>query len=533
MGKNVLIATLGESPIIVTSMVKALQEKAQINIDRVDVIHPEGEKLIAPGCALIEDHLKGQCCVNSWPLGFPDANSRETSMAFFRILSGLIESHEHAENSVYLSLAGGRKNMSALMAVTCQFFECVRGLYHILDKYEDDPDPRKRNFHSIETLFDNGEEERKGKLSPPADNLILVEIPYPSLSNGIALRRYFRQDERGITAPITMEGELDAFYGEIFNANLETTELLDVWLSKEAYEFYQDNPGDASKRKRLKNCFRAMRYPQALEQHIHTFANDQSKTDCKCFKMGNTDERLFYYRTDSRIIIADIVRHGRGYNRIIKGARELYSKDHLDHIRSNELEEDGILIAPLGKSPMVVTQTFALLSEREEVKIEKVIVVHPSNSEISNGVNVLKEAFREKLCLHSSSDFFQSVEIDDITDVACNDDCKTYITKLGSVIQEVRHKHPQKSIYLSLSGGRKGMAALTLFAAQAANIDAVYHTLITDVELEEKIEEQTTMEKLKKLDSAGKIRRLFLGDYNKLKFELFRVPVIPISGSTT
>ena len=46
MARNILIATLGESPIVVTSMVKALQAKKGMAIDQLHVIHPQGEKLI-------------------------------------------------------------------------------------------------------------------------------------------------------------------------------------------------------------------------------------------------------------------------------------------------------------------------------------------------------------------------------------------------------------------------------------------------------------------------------------------------------
>ena len=511
MAKNVLIATLGESPIVVTSMVKALQEKKGIPIDHLHVVHPKGEKLIDLGYDMIKGHLEGQCQVNPCILPCSDTNSSEISMEFLQILSDLIAPHEYAKDNVYLSLAGGRKNMSALMAVTCQFFECVRGLYHILDKYEDNPD--KRNFHSIEELFDFEEAEQKKKLSPQAEDMILVEIPYPNLSNSTALRKYFANPN--VPVPIEIDGELDAFYREIFQK--EKTELLDVYLSEEAYQRYK-KAGGGDKAKRLKNCFRSMGNPQTLEKHIHPLSN--SKTDCKCFKMGNTDERIFFYQTDAKIIVATIVQHDNEYEQIANGNKPLYSRDHPHCIQTKELEDNGILIAPLGKSPMVVTQTFTLLSKREGVNIKKVVVVHPKNAEIRNGVNLLKEAFKKK----KKGIDFKPVEIQDIQDIASDDDCKTYLEKLVSVIEKETEQNT--SIYLSLSGGRKGMTALTLFAAQQANIDAVYHTLITNIDLEKKIEEETTLTALQSLSRSKKIQHLFLDAYDESKFELFRVPVI-------
>lgn len=517
MAKNVLIATLGESPIIVTSMVKALQLKKEMTIDQLHVIHPQDARLIDLGYDMVNEHLKGQCAVTPCPLPFSDANSRETSMEFLQILSYLIELHEHEGDNVYLSLAGGRKNMSALMAVTCQFFERVRGLYHILDKHEGNPN--RENFHSIEALYDFEPEVRNEKLSPSPDDLILVEIPYTKISNPVALRKYLSkaQSSLSVSPSIEIEGEPDAFYREILQK--EKTDLFDVYLSDEAYEFYKKNGSD---RKRLISYFCSMRNPKFLSDHKHDFKGDKTKTDCTCFKKHRTQLRLFYYQTNSRIVVATITGHRSEskYKRIINGEKKLYSKDYTAHIHSNKLEKDSILIVPLGKSPMVVTQTFTLLSKREGANIEKVIVVHPQNAEIRNGVKLLKTAFRQKAKV-------ESIEIQDIKDVASNEACHTYLNKLAAVIEREQTDNPDKSIHLSLSGGRKGMAALTLFAAQQVNIDVVYHTLITDVNLERQIEDETMITALQSLSRKDKVQRLFLDDYDESNFELFRVPVIP------
>ena len=523
MAKNVLIATLGESPIVVTSMVQALQTQKDMMVDQLHVIHPEGEKLIDLGYEMVEEHFNGKCIVTQSPLPFPDANSRETSIEFLRVLSDSIQTHEAAGDHVYLSLAGGRKNMSALMAGTCQFFECVRGLYHVLDKHEDDP--IKRNFHSIEALFDFPEDRRAEKLSPPADELTLVEIPYEQLPNGVAFRQYLHetQSNPNVSPFIEIGDELEAFGREIFHQ--EKTDVLDVYLSEEAHEFYQSNGGETAKR--LMSYFRSMRNPQALSVHKHDFKSNNTQTDCTCFKKSQTQLRLFYYHTNSKIVVAIITGHRSEseYRQIINGRKKVYSEDYPPHIHLSELKENSVLIAPLGKTPMVVTQTFALLSAIEGADIERVIVIHPKNAEIRNGVQLLKTAFRTK----GLDRTITSIQIDAIRDVASNDDCKVYLERIVSVITEVRADNPDKNIHLSLSGGRKSMAALTLFAAQQAKIDAVYHTLITDVDLEEKIERETTVIELKKLNGDQKVQRLFLDDYDQSKFELVRVPVIPIS----
>ncbi len=517
MAKNVLIATLGESPIVVTSMLQALQAKKDLTIDQLHVLHPEGERLIDLGYDCVKEHLKEKCCVTQWPLPFPDTNSRETSMMFLQILSDLIHEHEDVGDNVYLSVAGGRKNMSALIASTCQFFDCVRGLYHVLDKYEDYPN--QRNFHSIEELFDFNLAERSKKLSPPAEDLILVEIPYKQLSNGVALRQYFSEEHSNmnVSSAIEIDVELEAFGREIFQK--KKIDLLDVYLSKDANAFYTKEQG---RQKNLENCFRSMRNSQLLQTHNHSLSSP--RTDCLCFKMGNTDERLFYYKNDSKVIIATIVTHHQRYNRIANGNEPLCSQDHPAHIHSNDLKQKNILIMPLGKSPMVVTQTYALLSTLEGVDIGNIILIYPNNPEIRNGVRLLQNAFKKK----NIDRAIKPIKID-IKDVASDSDCRTYSGKLVSAIKTAQTNNPDKSIYLSLSGGRKGMAALTLFAAQQAKIDAVYHTLITDAELENRIAEETTIEALKTLGRAEQVQRLFLENYDKSNFDLFRIPVIPLS----
>ncbi len=523
MAKNVLIATLGESPIVVTSMLQALQAKKRLTIDQLHVIHPQGENLIDLGYDLLKEYINGECIVTQSILPFPDVNSRETSIEFLRVLSDSIQTHEDAGNSVYLSLAGGRKNMSALMAATCQFFECVRGLYHVLDKNEDDL--INRNFHSIEALFDFAENIRGEKLSPPADELILVDIPYEQLPSGVKLRQYLdeTQSNPNVSPSMEIDDELEAFGREIFHQ--EKTDVLDVYLSEEAYNFYQTNSGETTQR--LMSYFRSMRNPQALSVHKHDFKGDNTKTDCTCFKKSQTQLRLFYYQTNSQIVVATITGHRSEaeYNRIINGQKEVYSQKHPPHIHLSELRENSVLIAPIGKTPMVVTQTFVLLSAIEGADIERVIIIYPKNAEIRNGVKLLKTAFRKKCTITSE-------EIEDIKDVASNYDCKVYLDRLTAVITEARAENPDKNIHLSLSGGRKGMAALTLFAAQQANIDAVYHTLITDIDLEKKIEKETTLLELKRLTRPQKVDRLFLNDYDQSKFELVRVPVIPTSIET-
>ena len=517
---NVLIATLGESPIVVTSMVHALKNQKNLIIDELHVIYPRGDKDIDFGYDLLREHLNGTCTVSKSTLPFPDVNSHEASIEFLRILSESIQTHEDVGDHVYLSLAGGRKNMSALMAATCQFFECVRGLYHILDKYENDT--TKQNFHSLEALIDDP--KRSKKLSPPANELILVEIPYEQSTSGVALWEYFSEIVSNPDArpPIEINDELKDWGRKI--RSQEENNVLDVYLSKNAYNQFIKEITDSDTQEAFINCFRSMKNSVSLRQRSRKITTANS--DCRRFKLGNTAERPIYYRTNRDVVVCELTEKNATYEAFCNGKKEVWKEDHdkFIHVNKLQLQASRILIAPLGKTPMVVTQTFVLLSKIEGADIEEVIVIYPNNAEIRNGVRLLETAFGDKFLNRTLT----CIRIDDIQDVASTDDCHVYLEKLTEVIIQARADNPNINIHLSLSGGRKGMAALTLFGAQKANIDAVYHTLIMDVDLEEQIERETTLTALKKLSRREQVKRLSLDSYDPSKFELIRVPVIPI-----
>jgi hypothetical protein len=126
---------------------------------------------------------------------------------------------------------------------------------------------------------------------------------------------------------------------------------------------------------------------------------------------------------------------------------------------------------------------------------------------------------------------FINYPIKDLRDVDSEAACETYLKALLSTIDDLRTRYPDRELALSLSGGRKGMSALTLFAAQQAGIGHLYHTLITDPDLEERIEEETSLESLDRLPTDdARAQRLFLEVYGQESIELFTIPLIPFAG---
>lgn len=528
---SVLVATLGASPIVVTAMVSALREKQGVIIEKLHILYPgaETDRLIGLGYEMIAQYLDGECQVQPWPLEFVDINSYETSIQFLRCLANVLDLCEQSGDTVYLSLAGGRKNMSALLAVISQFYPCIHGLYHLLDIYE--YDPRRRNLYTIEELVDMSEAHQTAKLSPPVDSLKLVEIPFHHFANGVELRRYFAAEESGQEFAVETSGMAQVFFGSVFKADYSAG-FLNVFLSPTAYHQFQDMALQGGERlKNFLKCFQQMQDPNALKGHIHGTFSAPGKV-FHFFKLRRTTERPFYYtvpepihlfpqrKVESVIVCGLSVEQSNG---TYKPSAEQLLRDTqvlpYKHI-SNLVKNETVLVVPLGESPMIATQTYTLLQKRQE--ISPIVVIYPEDhAPIRNGVNILADLCRRRKIL------FEKKPIHGLRDIDSYAACQTYLSELLHTLNEVRLKYPHKQIALSLSGGRKGMSALTLFAAQYFGIDYIYHTLITDPDLENQIEQECSYEELIKLNAAAQADRLFLESYDHHCFTLFPIPVIP------
>lgn len=117
--RKALVASLGKSPIVITSAVKAFREQKNIQFDEIDILYPEQQIDIDTGIELIEKHCE---CKNikKRPLPFEDADTVENCIFFMQALYGVLD--ERKNDDVYISIAGGRKSMSALMYAPSTFF---------------------------------------------------------------------------------------------------------------------------------------------------------------------------------------------------------------------------------------------------------------------------------------------------------------------------------------------------------------------------------------------------------------------------
>lgn len=403
--KIVLVTMLGEYPVVVSGMINVLASK-KIFVNTVQIVYPAtwGERLFARGVELVQEYLdRQQIQGESISLPFADATNETNSLIFLDALSHCLLTHQEVRNEVYLSVAGGRKHLSALMSVLPQFYSCVKGLYHLHDTLEHNP--RKR--YSIDWLDRQDEKERYRRLSAPIERFVLVNLPYTTVAQN---------------------------------------QILDQWL-----EYHR--PGD---------------HPMPITS--------------------------------------------------ITAAGELDT----DWIQPARSTRPLVLIAPLGETPMVVTQAYRLLQGQEQAVIQAIFIVYPAQSAaVRNSAEILQKVCAERsIQLHA-----HPLQIDD---VASNADVETFAQGLEQMIALARETAPDADLAMLLAGGRKGMSALALNAAQRANITRVYHTTIRSREREKEIDE--AWDRVRN-DPVKRSKLLFLESEQAHPDDcaLIKVPVVPLS----
>jgi CRISPR-associated Csx14 family protein len=558
--EHILIASLGESPVVITAMYDMLTKQENLPISKVLVLHSQ-EELIKDAVDLIQDALKDTCAVIPESLPFDDANSEVEAFTFLHILYMLLNNAEKSGDTVYLSLAGGRKNMSALMAILVPLFPCVNGLYHLIDK---DEASRKYHFKSIEELFECSDDERHSFFFPPRDRMKLVDIPYGE-------RQQVSESFRSKLYTVTEET-----FDDLYEANPEEAEaleftqdiaqgvgqVLEVLLTEHAAKQFQELwDHDRTHARGLKSCLEHMRFTAILRNRSHdiyayklhkgeqdTYSQNLSSLIFHFFKRGGATERPVFYTLPKdvkncsdqeveRVIVTELEFKRNSKYRELK---EITASHHfplgpfvpLSSILASvsTQEASSVLIVPLGTTPMIATQLYTLLSAQQ--KIHEVILVYPAGSlEVKNSVKVARDAFKEEgiEC--------RPVAVQGYKDIDSRKACAAYLETLEKTIDDIRREaqqqHTPYKIELALSGGRKGMAALAMFAAQHKSIRYVYHTLIADKDTSRKVERETEIAALSgtRISEDDRNNRLFLREYEGngpyTKFVLFKVPVLP------
>jgi CRISPR-associated protein Csx14 len=131
MARHELLATLGTTPAVVTEAIDLLQEHG-VQIERVRLITSLDHDVQA-AYRLLYKHLEAHDNVDviEIPAGtWDDVRDSNSAVEFLQIVCGELKSARDRGDRVYVCIAGGRKAMSALLALAVQFYGAER-LFHV------------------------------------------------------------------------------------------------------------------------------------------------------------------------------------------------------------------------------------------------------------------------------------------------------------------------------------------------------------------------------------------------------------------
>ncbi len=556
---GILIASLGESPVVVSSMYELLTEEKNLIIDRVMILMPD-DKDVEYSYELVREALAevGDLLLLPEQLNFRDADSWRNACVFLQRLYKLLEYYEKQGDLVYLSLAGGRKSMAALVAWVVPFFSCIEKLYHVIDEKEE-------KFLLVDKIKKLPISKRLQSMHPAIDQLKLVDIPVDGKRRQIdqqlrsqllssltyefdkpdGVKAFIEPDEveAAITARSILQEDdvpqvnvtklvVDQFCdlsmrngadARLVRNGLLTMSQIATLRTHEMAAAHSYKPKLASKSKSAKSItlhsFTGLQGP--IRPVFYTLPEDISE------RPNSLIEQIVVCSLEAPS--ANGYRTFKEMTTTVGFSHEVFSS--VDELSPVPSPVESVLIIPLGKSPMVATQLYTLLTEQEQHTIRKVVLLYPElSSEVRNAVGIVKDALDKKsvsCCL---------VGISDLKDIASSEACRMYQVQLEAEIERIQGEHPKYKVDLALSGGRKGMTAMTIFAAQNRGIPYVYHTLITDEQISDQIEKETTIKALNDtgLSDRERNRRLFLDAYKSKElcrpykyFVLFKVPVFP------
>ena len=186
--RKALLATIGESPAVVTEAIDRLQADG-VNVDCV-VLLTTKDTYAQDTANLISEHLPdyygGTVAVYDVRIldRFYDVDSDKAAAEFMEQTCDALRSYRKMGWEVYACIAGGRKAMSALLALAVQFYG-ARRLFHVLVE-----DPVLEEEGHILKLKNKSRKEQKQVLHPPVEQIKLVNLPFiglfPLLGNIIA-----------------------------------------------------------------------------------------------------------------------------------------------------------------------------------------------------------------------------------------------------------------------------------------------------------------------------------------------------------
>lgn len=533
-----LIASLGQSPAVITEILDHLRDENKLTFDRLVLIAP-GKLPLAQNIKQAEflENGKDFSILESAPpnpeyplevlwsvdydlmIDMDDIRTEEDAVAFYSAVIQLTYMWCYSED-VYYAIAGGRKSMSALMAMAAQFLP-VKKIFHILTN---DPDQIQnaaaRKLRDDDTLMeyladiaDEGADSSDAEIFRVAFHAgkgmtELVEIPFkqsfdPNIVNSIKSR--LEQDNC----------RFDDFRKAIYRYYIKRPELQPppahehIVHEKRLYgeqSLMQSELTDQERRltgRVAEELMKAIPQIRLIEHHYGGGRKSKDQSDSlHCYDrqhMGRFETMFPVSQNPPLRVRLHLITTAQSneqmdflWNRI---------KEYCDVASS---PSPAVLISTLGESPGVVTSGFHFYETRG-LRFEEVVVVAPDNEIIRQNC---KDILERQPCLKGRLVY----EEFNAPDVRKQTDLDELLKKMKVVVEKYINKGFQ--IYLNLAGGRKVMSGALLILARLYEIEEAFHLSILDDELDRDIERYGDWRKLKAMKNTDRI--LYPGEVTAL-----------------
>jgi CRISPR-associated protein Csx14 len=183
MTKKLLIATLGTSPAVITEAIDLLEEQ-RMKPDGVILLLTQDPD-VRESCNLLTQHLPTHCGINwietEYTADYGDIETPETAIEFMQVACGVLKRYREAGHRRLVSIAGGRKAMSSLLALAVQFYGADR-LFHVWVPPWIEQEGEINNLRNLLNFPDKLTEKLHPPLdAPESDRPRLVDLPFIGL----------------------------------------------------------------------------------------------------------------------------------------------------------------------------------------------------------------------------------------------------------------------------------------------------------------------------------------------------------------
>jgi len=150
------------------------------------------------------------------------------------------------------------------------------------------------------------------------------------------------------------------------------------------------------------------------------------------------------------------------------------------------------LIASLGQSPSVITETLDHLRDNgtnkgEKIIFDRLVIIAPGKLLLAQSMrdNDFLQSCRDLAFLEDVNDQYPAEvlwnnDLKELSDIRTEKDAKAFF---DAVIHETLNYCYNEDVYYAIAGGRKSMSALMVLAAQIVSVKGIFHILLNDEKL--------------------------------------------------